>query len=283
MTKHADELRESVSREYSAMLQAGASAPSAPTGAAAYEAGDLQGVPAEAQTGSFGCGNPVAFSGVRPGDVVVDLGCGGGLDLILASRKTGAAGRVIGVDMTDEMLALARRNLSRAGVHDNVDLRKGIIEALPIDSDSVDWVLSNCVVNLSPEKPRVFSENRMCRTAFVSPAMARSPIFSTRIPRPSAASTRSANRNSIAGLRIRPVPRRKRAAMRHDVVRRGSRLRNRTVERCRAGCNPSTACDFPVDSGPRQAPSTDGISMRRFRSLPAACARTTERSAEGSG
>ncbi|MCA8979641.1 MAG: arsenite methyltransferase [Planctomycetes bacterium] len=118
---------------------------------------DADGLPAEALGSSFGCGNPLAFSAVRKGETVVDLGSGAGLDLLIAARKVGPEGRVIGIDMTDAMLDEARRNVARAGA-DNVELRKGLIESLPLEDDSVDWVISNCVINLSPDKPAVFRE-----------------------------------------------------------------------------------------------------------------------------
>lgn len=118
---------------------------------------DTTDLPEEALASSFGCGNPLAFAGVQEGQVVLDLGSGAGLDLLIASRKVGAAGRVIGVDMTDEMLAAARKNADEAGAT-NVDLRKGVIEKLPVEDGSVDWVISNCVINLSPRKERVFAE-----------------------------------------------------------------------------------------------------------------------------
>jgi ubiquinone/menaquinone biosynthesis C-methylase UbiE len=110
-----------------------------------------------AATSSFGCGNPLAFSGVREGDTVLDLGSGAGFDLLLASDKVGSKGRVIGVDMTDEMITRARQNIKAAGAA-NVEVRKGLIEDLPVESSSVDWVISNCVINLSPEKSKVFKE-----------------------------------------------------------------------------------------------------------------------------
>jgi len=111
----------------------------------------------EAGASSFGCGNPLAFAGVQPGETVLDLGSGAGLDLLIAAGKVGEKGRVIGVDMTDAMIAKARENIERAGAK-NIELRKGIIEKLPADDASVDWVISNCVINLSPEKERVFAE-----------------------------------------------------------------------------------------------------------------------------
>ena len=106
---------------------------------------------------TFGCGNPLAYSEVREGDVVLDLGPGAGLDLLIAARKVGPSGQVIGVDMTEEMIAKAKENIKAAGVK-NVEVRKGLIENLPVESSSVDWVISNCVINLSPEKEKVFSE-----------------------------------------------------------------------------------------------------------------------------
>ena len=131
-----------------------------PAGAAAklvdYSA-DTADLPEEAVASSFGCGNPLAFAGVKEGQVVLDLGSGAGLDLLIASRKVGASGKVIGVDMTDEMLAAARKNAADAGA-ENVDLRKGVIEEMPVEDNSVDWVISNCVINLSPRKERVFAE-----------------------------------------------------------------------------------------------------------------------------
>jgi len=124
---------------------------------AGYTPEQLVVLPDEATESSFGCGNPVAFAGLRAGQVVLDLGCGAGMDLLLAAQKVGPAGRVIGIDMTDEMLAKANENIRRAGLT-NVEVRKGLIEDLPIEDGSVDWVISNCVINLSPEKPKVFRE-----------------------------------------------------------------------------------------------------------------------------
>ena len=124
---------------------------------AGYDSGEVCTVPDDAVASSFGCGNPVAFSGVAPGDVVLDLGSGAGIDIILAGHKVGARGHVIGVDMTGEMINHARANIAEAGL-DNVEVREGLIEALPVDDASVDWVISNCVINLSPDKPAVFAE-----------------------------------------------------------------------------------------------------------------------------
>ncbi len=122
-----------------------------------YDDDTLANLPDGIVESSFGCGDPLSMSGVKPGDTVLDLGCGAGLDLLLAAEKVGPTGRVIGVDMTDEMLEKARANVARSP-YDTIELRKGVIEDLPIESGSVDWVISNCVINLSAEKTQVFSE-----------------------------------------------------------------------------------------------------------------------------
>lgn len=135
--------------------------PVSPKGVAAklanYSAEELASLPADAVVNSFGCGNPLAFVGVQEGDVVLDLGSGAGIDLILAAEKVGPSGRVIGIDMTDAMLQKATESIEASG-HKNIEVRKGIIEALPVEDASVDWVISNCVINLSPDKPKVFEE-----------------------------------------------------------------------------------------------------------------------------
>jgi len=121
-----------------------------------YDEAALTAVPAEANLG-LGCGNPIGLAGLQPGEIVLDLGSGAGFDALLAAQAVGPTGRVIGVDMTPEMVAKARANARAAGV-DHVEFHEGAIEALPLPDASVDVVISNCVVNLSPEKPRVFAE-----------------------------------------------------------------------------------------------------------------------------
>ncbi len=105
----------------------------------------------------LGCGNPLALSGIQPGMTVLDLGSGAGFDAFLAWRKVGPTGKVIGVDMTDDMLARARENAAKLGAT-NVEFRKGNIESLPVEANSIDLVISNCVINLSPDQPAVFRE-----------------------------------------------------------------------------------------------------------------------------
>ena len=119
-----------------------------------YSTDELASIPAEANMG-LSCGNPTAFASLRPGEIVVDLGCGGGLDVFLAAGKVGPTGKAIGIDMTDEMLALARRN---AAGRLNVEFHKATIDALPLADASVDCVISNCVINLAPDKPAVLRE-----------------------------------------------------------------------------------------------------------------------------
>lgn len=122
-----------------------------------YHPDDLVAIPAALLESSFGCGNPVSFAAVKPGETVLDLGSGAGLDLLLAAERVGTSGRVIGIDMTDAMLERARANIKASGL-ENIEVRKGLIEQLPVDAASVDWVISNCVINLSAEKSRVFTE-----------------------------------------------------------------------------------------------------------------------------
>jgi SAM-dependent methyltransferase len=120
----------------------------------ALERGDL---PDAAVLASLGCGNPTAVAELHPGERVLDLGSGGGIDVLLSAKRVGSTGRAFGIDMTDEMLALAQRNAAEAGAT-NVEFLKGHIEALPLPADSIDVVISNCVVNLAADKAAVFAE-----------------------------------------------------------------------------------------------------------------------------
>jgi SAM-dependent methyltransferase len=126
-------------------------------GAARYDPLDLDVLPAEAVAASIGCANPVALAELHAGEVVLDLGSGGGIDVLLSARRVGPTGRAYGVDMTDEMLELARASQRKAGV-DNVEFLRGRIEDVPLPDASVDVIVSNCVINLAPDKVAVFAE-----------------------------------------------------------------------------------------------------------------------------
>jgi ubiquinone/menaquinone biosynthesis C-methylase UbiE len=177
-TRNPLEIRKQVSETYAKAVEAQGRGPCAPTGlgapccgtdplglprpkgSTAVTAGygdEIAALPSDAVVNAFGCGNPLAFSEVSEGEVVLDLGSGAGIDLLIAADRVGERGRVIGVDMTDAMIEHARRNIAEAGAK-QVEVRKGLIEDLPVDDASVDWVISNCVINLSPEKPKVFAE-----------------------------------------------------------------------------------------------------------------------------
>lgn len=162
----ANELRQKVSEGYAKIARlasrrssccgAERTRPGGVSQSKGYSAAQLDALPDGADLG-LGCGNPTAIDTLKPGEVVVDLGAGAGIDVFLAAREVGPSGRVIGVDMTDEMLARARKNAERGG-YTNVEFRKGVIEDLPVEDASVDLIISNCVINLSPEKDRVFAE-----------------------------------------------------------------------------------------------------------------------------
>ena len=126
-------------------------------GSTRYAVGERAELPADAVAASLGCGNPTAVADLRPGEVVLDLGSGGGIDVLLSARRVGPTGKAYGVDMTEEMLALARSNAAEAGAT-NVEFLKGTIESIPLPASTVDVVISNCVINLSVDKPAVFAE-----------------------------------------------------------------------------------------------------------------------------
>ena len=123
-----------------------------------YDDGEAAGVPAEALLASLGCGNPTALADLAPGEVVLDLGSGGGIDVLLSAKRVGPTGKAYGLDMTDEMLALANANKARAGAT-NVEFLRGHIEQIPLPSNTVDVIISNCVVNLSGDKRAVLAES----------------------------------------------------------------------------------------------------------------------------
>jgi arsenite methyltransferase len=168
MATTADELREEVRRRYAESARAVAdgstgsccsddSAATVKFGELLYDAEQRDELPDAAVLASLGCGNPVAVADLNEGETVLDLGSGGGIDVILSAKRVGPSGTAYGLDMTDEMLALARRNAAEAGVT-NVHFLKGVIEQIPLPADSVDVVISNCVINLSVDKPAVLTE-----------------------------------------------------------------------------------------------------------------------------
>ena len=175
MSATADELREEVRRRYAESARAVSeategcgcgsgsccsedqAAAEAKFGELLYDAEQRDALPDAAVLASLGCGNPTAVAELREGETVLDLGSGGGIDVILSAKRVGPAGTAYGLDMTDEMLALARRNAREAGVT-NVHFLKGVIEQIPLPADSVDVVISNCVINLSVDKPAVLTE-----------------------------------------------------------------------------------------------------------------------------
>lgn len=169
MTAHEAELREQVRGRYTAAARAvsgGAgggcgcselAGADARFGSGLYTAAQRRDLPVAAVAASLGCGNPTAVADLRPGERVLDLGSGGGIDVLLSARRVGPTGFAYGVDMTEEMLELARANAVQAGVH-HVAFVRGTIEDVPLPDESVDVIISNCVINLSVDKPRVMAE-----------------------------------------------------------------------------------------------------------------------------
>jgi arsenite methyltransferase len=174
-TTTADTLREEVRRRYAESARAveagggasccgsdssccgGDQTVDAKFGDALYDAEQRGALPQAAVLASLGCGNPTAVADLREGETVLDLGSGGGIDVILSAKRVGPTGRAYGLDMTEEMLALGRRNADEAGISNAIFVR-GVIEDVPLPADSVDVVISNCVINLSTDKPAVFTE-----------------------------------------------------------------------------------------------------------------------------
>ncbi len=160
----ADKIEQVVQSKYASVAQSGLSSDHSGVRAVAaafgYTPEQLASIPAEANMG-LSCGNPTAYAGLKPGETVVDLGCGGGLDVFLAASKVGPTGKAIGIDMTPEMLALARKNAAKADNGKpllNVEFHQATIDKLPLPDASVDCVISNCVINLASDKPAVFRE-----------------------------------------------------------------------------------------------------------------------------
>ncbi|MFC9678855.1 arsenite methyltransferase [Streptomyces sp. NPDC056948] len=168
MSEHSTDLRETVRRRYAeaaVRVSTGDTGCCGPEpvevdenfGSTLYATDERDALPAEAVAASLGCGNPTAVAELRTGERVLDLGSGGGIDVLLSARRVGPAGKAYGLDMTDEMLELALANAEKAGAT-NVEFLKGTIEAVPLPANTIDVVISNCVINLSTDKPAVFAE-----------------------------------------------------------------------------------------------------------------------------
>src|SRR5216117_2412090 len=161
---NSDQIKETVKQKYGHVAQRVLGGERGDCGCACdpvssnlYDVAETAALPEGAVRASLGCGNPTALAELHAGEVVLDLGSGGGIDVLLSARRVGPTGKAYGLDMTDEMLALARENQKRAEV-DNVEFLRGEIEAIPLPDDSVDVIISNCVINLSADKDRVFAE-----------------------------------------------------------------------------------------------------------------------------
>lgn len=156
----SQQIKQAVQDKYASVATSGLSSGNSGVRAIAeafgYSSQELTSIPAEANMG-LSCGNPTATANLRPGEVVVDLGCGGGLDVFLAAQKVGPTGKAIGIDMTPQMIELARRNAAKGGFA-NVEFHQATIDQLPLPDNSVDCIISNCVINLAPDKSAVFRE-----------------------------------------------------------------------------------------------------------------------------
>jgi SAM-dependent methyltransferase len=160
MNTNAAEIRDAVREKYGTAARNALSFKATccdPISTGLYDAAQTGQLPPEAVVASLGCGNPTALAELRAGETVLDLGSGGGIDVLLSARRVGPSGKAYGLDMTDEMLDLARANARKAGAT-NVEFLRGEIEHIPLPDDSVDVIISNCVINLSADKPRVLAE-----------------------------------------------------------------------------------------------------------------------------
>jgi SAM-dependent methyltransferase len=231
-------------------------------GTVLYEAADIAGLPDDAVLASLGCGNPTAVAGLSAGETVLDLGSGGGIDVLLSAQRVGPTGFAYGLDMTDEMLELAGRNAAEAGVS-NVEFRKGRIEAIPLPDASVDVVISNCVINLSADKGAVFAE--IARVLRPGGRMGVSDVVAEDHLSPAERATRGSLVGCIAGAlsfaeyqagldavgleSVEVVPTRVVADGLHSAIVRAVKPADWTPERVRAVDLPRPVADLPVVAG----------------------------------
>jgi arsenite methyltransferase len=273
-----DTIQQVVQSKYAAVAKSGLSTKHSGVQAVAeafgYSAEQLASIPAEANMG-LSCGNPTAFATLKPGEIVVDLGCGGGLDVFLAARRVGPSGKAIGVDMTPEMLELARRNAAKADGGKplaNVEFHQSTIDRLPLRDASVDCVISNCVINLAPDKQAVFCE--IARVLKPGGRLAVSDIALKQALPPELGNDLMAYVGCIAGAISFEEYRHglaKAGFAQVDVIDTGSDLNAYAkVENQSGCCSPATEASLPMVSASSccsSSPSTDTDLHRRLADL----------------
>jgi arsenite methyltransferase len=268
-----DDIRQAVRAKYAFLAQSGLSTSNAGVRAVAeafgYTPEQLASIPAEANMG-VSCGNPTAFASLKPGETVVDLGSGGGLDVFLAAKRVGPTGKAIGIDMTPEMLELARRNAAKADNGkplSNVEFHQATIDKLPLPDASVDCVISNCVINLAPDKPAVFRE--IVRVLKPGGRLAASDIALKKALPPELGDDLMAYVGCIAGAILVEQYRKQLldAGFAHvDIVDTGSDLNAYAkVENQMSCCSPATEATPPRDKNTccGSAPSFDDVTLHQ--------------------
>jgi arsenite methyltransferase len=263
----ADDIRNVVQAKYASVAKSGLSTEHSGVRSVAeafgYTPEQLASIPAEANMG-LSCGNPTAFASLRPGETVVDLGCGGGLDVFLAAARVGPTGKAIGIDMTPEMLDLARQNAAKANNGQpltNVEFHQATIDKLPLRDDSVDCVISNCVINLAPDKPAVFRE--IVRVLKPGGRLAASDIALKKPLPPEIATDLMAYVGCIAGAILIDDYRRELIAAgfaQVDIVNSGSDLNAYAQVESPSNCCSGSAGTLPIVSASCCSPASSGDS-----------------------